>query len=211
MRTLVLVRHGETVGNSSIRYYGRTDLELSELGRGQMRAAGRWLRRRFGTPGFAAVIASPLRRAAEGGAIIAGADRPLCKIDEFVEVDFGRFEGLTAEEIELRFPADFARWNRDRFDPKFAYPGGESRVDFVRRVERGIRRTLEIIDAAPGLDDGAALVVAHRGVIRVIAQRLAGITPVIDLGSMQLLEYGGVTDSWRAKIIDLVEHLAEVE
>ena len=30
---LVLVRHGETVGNSSVRYYGRTDIALAELGR----------------------------------------------------------------------------------------------------------------------------------------------------------------------------------
>ncbi|MGA2411387.1 MAG: histidine phosphatase family protein, partial [Candidatus Binataceae bacterium] len=35
---LVLVRHGETVGNSNIRYYGRTDIGLSDLGRNQMRA-----------------------------------------------------------------------------------------------------------------------------------------------------------------------------
>jgi broad specificity phosphatase PhoE len=27
MVTLALVRHGETVGNSSIRYYGRTDVD----------------------------------------------------------------------------------------------------------------------------------------------------------------------------------------
>jgi broad specificity phosphatase PhoE len=39
VKTLVLVRHGETEGNSSIRYYGDTDIELSELGRAQMRAS----------------------------------------------------------------------------------------------------------------------------------------------------------------------------
>src|ERR1700704_2432818 len=125
MRTFVLVRHGETVGNSSIRYYGRTDVELSEYGRAQMRAVRRWLGHRFGSAEFAPVISSPLRRAAEGAAIIAGAGRPIIEIEEFVEVDFGRFEGLTADEIQARFPTDFARWNRDRLDPGFAYPEGE--------------------------------------------------------------------------------------
>ena len=38
---LILVRHGETEGESSIRYHGRTDVALSELGRAQMRLAGR--------------------------------------------------------------------------------------------------------------------------------------------------------------------------
>src|SRR5208282_5591650 len=38
---LILVRHGETEGESSIRYHGRTDVALSELGRTQMNLAGR--------------------------------------------------------------------------------------------------------------------------------------------------------------------------
>jgi broad specificity phosphatase PhoE len=224
MRTLVLVRHGETVGNSRIRYYGRTDLELSELGREQMRAAARWLRHPFGATGFSSVIASPLRRAVEGAAIIAGHDRPIIKIEELVEVDFGRFEGLTAEEIETRFPADFARWNRNRLDAGFAYPDGESRSDFACRVDRGIQRILEVIDraAAPEVDpraeqngaaigaDRLALVVAHRGVIRLIASRLAGVEPVIELGSIQILHRERVDDPWRADRTDVLEHLREV-
>src|SRR5580698_7349861 len=103
MQTLVLVRHGETVGNSRVRYHGRTDVELSESGRIQMRAARHWLRTHFGSPRFSPVIASPLCRADEGAAIIAGVDSSILKIEEFVEVDFGRFEGLTAEEIQSRY------------------------------------------------------------------------------------------------------------
>jgi broad specificity phosphatase PhoE len=226
MRTLVLVRHGETVGNSSIRYYGRTDVELSELGRAQMRAVRRWWLRRYGPAGISSVIASPLRRAAEGAAIIADADSPIIQIKEFVEVDFGRFEGLTADEIRERFPADFERWNRDRLDPAFAYPEGESRAEFARRVERGIQRMLEVIDGAPvrivhgaaneeesggARGDGVALVVAHRGVIRIIASRLAGVEPAIELGSIQILQYDDVADKWRAEIVDAVAHLADLD
>src|ERR1700722_6123841 len=149
MRTLVLVRHGETVGNSSIRYFGRTDVELSELGRAQMRAARRWLQRRFGSAEFSLAISSPLRRAAEGAALIAGADCSTTNIEAFVEVDFGSFEGLTAAEIRERYPTAFERWNRDRLDPGFAYPRGESRAQFARRVEHGIQRMLEVIGRTP--------------------------------------------------------------
>ena len=211
MRTLVLVWHGETVGNSSVRYYGRTDVALSEMGRAQMHAARRWLRSLLGSSRFAPVVASPLRRAAEGAAIIAGADTSIVEIEEFVEVDFGRFEGLTAEEIRARYPAGFERWNRDRLDPAFAYPDGESRFDFTSRVERGIQRMLELIDrTAPAADD-FALVVAHRGVIGIIGNRLAGAEPHIELGSIHILQRETPVSRWRAKSIDIVEHLAGLE
>jgi len=276
MRTLVIVRHGETVGNSSIRYFGRTDLELSELGRQQMHAVRRWLRTQFGAARFAPIIASPLRRARVGAAIIAGPDRPIIQIEEFVEVDFGRFEGLTAEEIAMHYPADFARWNRDRLDPSFSYPGGESRREFTDRVTHGIDRLLSMLSqtsqpqrvshplstsqppspshrrttssaqaasqpqpplhtqstshsqrlagaaaAQPTTIDRTvaatedfqssgevALLVAHRGVNRIVCKRLAGVEPQIELGSIQILERDSLADAWRAASIDIVEHLA---
>jgi broad specificity phosphatase PhoE len=268
MRTLVIVRHGETVGNSSIRYFGRTDLELSGLGRQQIHAARRWLRNHFGATRFAPIIASPLRRAVEGAIIIGGPECPIIQIEEFVEVDFGRFEGLTAEEIATRYPADFERWNRDRLDPSFSYPGGESRRDFTDRVTHGIDRLLSMLSqtsqpashpqsttqpqpvlhpestSQPQLashpqstshsersasaiaiqptmadvsiaatDDlrlygDVALVVAHRGVNRIVCKRLAGVEPQIELGSIQILERASPVDEWHAASIDIVEHLA---
>jgi broad specificity phosphatase PhoE len=211
MRTLVLVRHGETVGKSSVRYYGRTDVELSELGRAQMRSAGRWLERRFGSAGFAPVISSPLRRATEGASIVAGIENSIVKIKEFVEVDFGRFEGLTAEEIHARYPEDFERWNSHPLDPGFTYPGGESRAEFADRVGRGINQLLEVVGSVPPVAGGAALVVAHRGVLRIIANRLTGAEPIIELGSIQILRRDTSAGEWRAEMIDVVEHLAEVK
>jgi broad specificity phosphatase PhoE len=220
MLTLALVRHGETVGNSSIRYHGRTDVELSALGRRQMHAAQSWLNIHLGGSRRGPVVASPLRRAAEGASIIAGGATPIIEIEEFVEVDFGRFEGLTAAEIEASYPADFARWNRDRLDPGYTYPAGESRREFALRVERGIQRMLELIDRpAPAAQstrttstpDEAAIVVAHRGVIRIIANRLAGVTPQIELGSIQILQRDDAAGSWHAHDLDIVDHLAGIE
>ena len=90
---LILVRHGETEGQSSIRYHGRTDVALDERGRAQMRAAARALEREI----FSKVFASSLSRATAGARIIAGDDAPIVAIEEFVEIDFGKFEGLTLE------------------------------------------------------------------------------------------------------------------
>ncbi|MGH7842045.1 MAG: histidine phosphatase family protein, partial [Candidatus Binataceae bacterium] len=85
---LVMVRHGETVGNSSLRYYGRTDLELSALGRAQMRAAAVALAAGPGAaPRFSRIFSSPLRRAREGAGMIAEAAAEIIEIEEFREVD----------------------------------------------------------------------------------------------------------------------------
>jgi len=213
---LVLVRHGETVGHSSIRYYGRTDVALSDLGRRQMRLAREWLAARDGASGFAPVFTSPLVRATEAARIIAGRDAATIAIEEFAEVDFGLFEGLTAEEIAARYPEEFRLWNVNRLAPDFVYPEGESRAAFVARVARGTARMLvSWQDAHAGGSAGSnALVVAHRGVIRAVVRQLTGVfEPHIDLGSIHILEQepGGADlrfARWRPVALDLTEHLA---
>lgn len=211
---LVLVRHGETVGNSSIRYYGRTDLALSELGREQMRAVSAMLRSRYSISGFSHVFASPLIRATESAGLVAGDHRSVVTIDEFVEVDFGLFEGLTADEIRARYPAEFEQWNKDRFAPGYTYPKGERRSEFAARVVRGVAKMLarwpDERNGERGSAGGYALVVAHRGVIRAITNHLAGVQPVIELGSIHMLirEDGA---RWRPEALDITAHLEAID
>ena len=200
---LLLVRHGETEGESSIRYHGRTDVALSELGRAQMRLAGRAIESHRRAKHFARVFSSPLIRAFEGARIIAADSAPVT-IEEFAEVHFGLFEGLTAEEIRERYPDEFARWNADRLAPTFTYPGGESRAAFTERVERGLERMLALWTPRADASDDDALLVAHRGVIRAIVRKLARREPVVELGSIQILRFDG---GWKAEMIDLSDHL----
>ena len=197
---LILVRHGETEGESSIRYHGRTDVPLSELGRAQMRQASRALETRHSAKKFARVFSSPLVRASEGARIVAGDSAPPVTIDEFAEVHFGLFEGLTADEIRERYPDEFARWNADRLAPTYTYPEGESRAAFAERVERGLDRMLALWTPR----DGDALLVAHRGVIRAIVRKLTHHEPIVELGSIQILRFEG---DWHAEMLDVVDHL----
>ncbi len=199
---LILIRHGETVGESSIRYHGRTDVALSELGRAQMRLVRRAIETRHGGISFAHIFSSPLVRATEGARIVAGNSAPLITIDEFAEVHFGLFEGLTADEIRERYPDEFARWNADRLAPDYAFPAGESRAAFTNRVERGLERMLALW--TPRADN--ALLVAHRGVIRTIVRTLTRQDPVVELGSIHILRFDG---SWHAEMLDLIDHLSD--
>jgi len=199
---LILVRHGETEGESSIRYHGRTDVPLSELGRAQMRLAGRAIETRRRGGNFARVFSSPLGRASEGARIVAGDSAPLVTIDEFAEVHFGLFEGLTADEIRERYPDEFARWNADRLAPGYTYPAGESRANFTTRVERGLERMLALWTPR----DNDALLVAHRGVIRAIVRKLTNHEPIVELGSIHILRFDG---GWHAEALDLIDHLSD--
>src|SRR4029077_19178448 len=157
-----LVRHGETEGESSIRYHGATDVPLSELGREQMRSAARGIAAYRSDVNFGKVFSSPLVRASEGARIItceiSGEPASIVTIEEFAEVHFGLFEGLTADEIRDRYPDHFAVWNADRLAPDYTYPEGESRANFAARVERGLERVITIW--RPSID-GDALLVAH--------------------------------------------------
>lgn len=175
---MILVRHGETEGQSSIRYYGATDIPLSELGRDQVRRA----RERIVDLPFEAVFASSLSRAAESARILAPA-HPITIEADFREVDFGRWEGLTREEIAALDPELFAIWQKDL--ARFDYPGGERRADFRARIARGLERVRAV-------DASSVLVVAHKGVVRTLHELLSGET----LAASEP-ELGGIVSLWR--------------
>ena len=205
--TLVLVRHGETEGESSIRYHGRNDVVLSALGRAQMAAARREIELRLGDLAFGHIFATPLSRALEGAKIIAGTEADIITVEDFIEVHFGLFEGLTREEIAERHPIEFEKWRADPLALTYTYPEGESRAVFTERVERGLATILKMIDAARQSESERALIVAHRGVIRTIVRALTGAEPIVDLGSIQILARDA---KWRPLVLDFTAHLDRI-
>jgi len=160
LRRIVMVRHGETDGNSSVRFHGAADVDLSAQGREQMRAAAARLQGEI----VDLVVASPLRRAWRSAWIVARG-RPVRLEPDFREIHFGRWEGMSAEEIRASDPVLYEDWQTGK--PGFEYPGGEPRAEFRAHVQRGLERLL----ASPAR---GALVVAHKGVIRAIVEELTG-------------------------------------
>jgi probable phosphoglycerate mutase len=125
---VLAVRHGETDWNLESRIQGQLDVPLNAIGRWQ---AGR-LARALGGEAVDAIYASDLSRtlqtaepAARERGLGVSADSGLR------ERAFGVFEGLTFAEIELRWPAQAARWRRR--DPDFGAEGGERLADFYAR------------------------------------------------------------------------------
>lgn len=160
LERMVLVRHGETLGESSIRFHGATNVRLSELGLSQAREA----RRRIPAAEYELVVSSPLSRAWKT-ALITAPGRWVRLERDFREIHFGRWEGLTREEIAAREPELYARWQEQGRD--FDFPEGEARRDFRDRVLRGLDRIREARVRS-------AVLVAHKGVVRTVIEALTG-------------------------------------
>lgn len=194
---LVLMRHGETVGQSSIRLYGSTDVALAPEGEAQMIASARRLAGRR----FDAVFTSPLGRARRSTEVVlASIEHPAIAIEEvegFREIDFGAWEGWTWDEVRERDPENFARWDRE--GAHFCFPSGELRSAFVERVQLATGPTIEARFAAGAQ---AILAVVHKGVIKAIAARMLGLSlhELVDfelsLGAIRCLRREGRSGTW---------------
>jgi broad specificity phosphatase PhoE len=135
---IMLLRHGESEGNLAGRMQGRLDYPLTALGREQAARAGEFLLARGGP--FAAVYASPLKRAFETASIVAAQGvRPEPVLDEDLpEIGAGAIEGLNEAEIRERHPQFMQRSLTETGD--FSAYGGESYADVQARVQRCFSR-----------------------------------------------------------------------
>ena len=155
-RFLILLRHGETEWTIAHRHTGRSDIELTEAGREEARAAGG----RLAGFRFERVVTSPLTRAVEtcelaGFGAEATTDRAL------MEWDYGEYEGLTTAEIRESEP-DWSLFSD-------GCPGGESAAEIGERVD-------PLVEAARE-GEGNWLFVAHGHVLRVVGARWVGLPP----------------------------------
>ncbi|MBC7273166.1 MAG: histidine phosphatase family protein, partial [Streptomyces sp.] len=94
--TLLLARHGQSVWHAENRYAGVSDIPLTETGRAQAEALGRWVEARP----VAAVWTSPLARAVETAEPVCRALGLAAHRDAGLrECDFGVAEGRTLAEF----------------------------------------------------------------------------------------------------------------
>jgi len=151
---VILIRHGETAWNRATRIQGHTDIPLSRLGVAQ---AERLAEALVDEP-LAAIYSSDLSRARQTAEAVAATRSLVIQFDPALrERAFGRFEGLSWQEIDEGYPEDAARWRRR--EPDFAVGGGESLTVFSARCLGAARRTAA---AHPGQ---SIALVAHGGVL----------------------------------------------
>jgi broad specificity phosphatase PhoE len=171
---LFLVRHGTTTLNVQNRYRGRRDVPLDAQGYQDAVDAARVL-----SPcGVTAVYTGPLRRTISTAQIIA--DETLVPdlriLHGLNNVDYGAWEGLTAQEAERHDPRAFAAY---RTCPEVAVcPAGERLMDAQARITQAV----ELIGAR------------HAGEIVV------GVTHAVMIRLLVLGLSGGSGESWRIPV-----------
>ncbi len=128
---LILLRHGETEWSRSGQHTSTTDLELTDVGREQARAAAVTLAQlNLDNP---LVVCSPRKRALET-AELAG-----LHIDEvsplLVEWNYGDYEGMTTHDIRTETPG-WLLWT-------YGCPGGESVDQVSMRADQAVAYALD--------------------------------------------------------------------
>lgn len=160
---LYLIRHGETEFNKHFKFIGRTDAGLSEKGLHQARAVADQLK----DVNIKAVYSSDKTRAVQTAEIIAAVHGlEVNRSDCLKEIDFGRWEGLTYDEIMVKDSDLLQRWIDDPVNE--AIPDGETWDDFRGRVIDSVNG---IID---GEREGCVVVVTHGGPIKLLVSYFKG-------------------------------------
>ena len=151
-----LARHGQTAYNAEGRFQGHLPVPLDDTGRAQARD----LAEAVAAVEVRTLVCSPLARARETAAIVGARIGLVPEEDErFTETDTGDWTDRSFADIQAEDPEGFHRYEIS--DPAFRYPGGESFAEQSDRVQAGLR------DLRARTEDLPALVVCHRGVIRL--------------------------------------------
>lgn len=149
-RSIYLTRHGESILNLKGRIGG--DADLSERGWEYARALSHFIKEQ-NIPRLR-VWTSQLKRTIQTA---AGIDAPQERWKALNEIDAGICEEMTYEEIQEKYPEDFAARDQNKFH--YRYPRGESYEDLVARLEPVIME-LERQENV--------LVVGHQAVLRCL-------------------------------------------
>jgi broad specificity phosphatase PhoE len=164
--TLFLIRHGTTTMNVENRYRGRRDVPLDAQGWADAVKAARAL----SSIGLSAVYAGPLGRTIDTAQVVADECRihEVRILDGLVNVDYGKWEGMTAEEASRSDPHAYALYAEH---PEEAIcPNGERLTDAQARMFAA----LELIGNRHRGERVAA--VTHAVTIRLVVAKLLGIT-----------------------------------
>lgn len=174
LTTVILVRHGRTILTESKRMSGRgganpglseagfddarkVALEISKIGK-----SGQWAH----LPSPDVVVSSPIQRTIDTANTIAqslGLQTEV--IEEFAEISFGEWDGLTHEEAQQMWPEEWRNWQGSW---TVSPPNGESLEAFEARVVKGIDR---LTSAYAGK---TVVVSAHVMPIRAFIKRAIG-------------------------------------
>jgi len=166
---IVLIRHGQTEWNVAGRRQGHGDSPLTSLGRQQAHAIGKSLYESRVLKLNTDIVCSPIGRAvATADLICRVASIPAREIEldsRLKEVDHGGWEGLTKDQIELKYPGEIEKRLANHWN--YVFPNGESYQALSIRVKDWLSTISNRL---------TVVVVTHDMVSRVIRKEYLGLT-----------------------------------
>lgn len=158
MKTIYLVRHGQTAYNKARMFQGHTNVPLNEEGL----AAAQILKKRLQDIPLAKIYVTDLVRTRQTAEPTARDHQiTIEEVPALKEICFGEWEGLTFEEINARWPAEFKAVFNHPSQAKVV--GGEGFFEVQKRAWQAFQQLVE----KQG-EDTSILVVSHGGAIRMV-------------------------------------------
>lgn len=182
---IYVIRHGETEWNKEEVFRGRKDIPLNDNGRRQAEHAGAY----FTGRSINRIVSSPLARARQTAEAIGKAtDRMVETMEEFTDINFGIWEGLSLKEVGEKYPQELTIWRQS--PQTLSVDGAESLVRVKERISEGLRGLYSE-------ETGSTIViVTHRVICKLIVLHLLEIgnehfwDMKYDPASVTLLEKG---------------------
>lgn len=163
--TIYFLRHGQTESSRDNLFCGAgLDPELTSAGREMAESFAN----AYQKISWQALYTSPQKRALTTAQPIARLTGLKPEIrDGLKEISYGRWEGQSAETVNLKFHDDYTRWLAD---PAWYSPtAGEPAMAIARR-------SLEVVEEIKGrFSSGNVLIVSHKATIRITLCSLLGI------------------------------------
>lgn len=173
MTTLWLIRHGETEWNVIGRFQGSADEPLNTTGEEQAAS----LAPRLATMNFDAIYASDMLRVQQTAQHALNGDMSRIQSDARLrELTFGKWEGLTWDDIKAQYPDELNLWLENRNENPH---GGDKLPDVAHRLTDFLSEIRANHDK-----DEHILIFAHGGILAIV------ITLLIDVDSAKWWQFG---------------------
>ncbi|HEY9804667.1 MAG TPA: histidine phosphatase family protein [Leptolyngbyaceae cyanobacterium] len=161
---LYLLRHGQTECSRNNAFCGSIDSELTPEGVQMAKAFAS----SYSSILWTAIFSSPMQRTIDTA-------KPLCEAvgikpelrDGLKEINYGKWEGKTPQQINVEYHDDYIRWSAD--PAWYAPTGGEMAITIASRAMGVIEEIKQLYIS------GNVLVVSHKATIRIILCSLLGI------------------------------------
>lgn len=156
-RIVYLVRHGVTESNKKRFYMGWSEEELSEEGIKQAEVLGLKLKEKE----ISKIYTSPVRRAVQTAEILNKyLSTEITMEKDLGEMKLGEWEGMSEEKVKIKYPREWAMWNKCPKELKL--PGRETLDSVQQRSLRAIKKILNMSQSRN------VVAVSHVAIIRCL-------------------------------------------